>query len=133
MNHSITSSLNQSPVLYIVNAKGISLPAQIGHATKNASNHRNQTRDPSHARRRLYPLSHRPYTCSLQSGRTRKGPCKNMKLSLSIDTNIHYNYRDDLNNCQAADLFYGLVTPGTYLRPDAYIFECLNLLRYCRI
>ena len=30
VNHSITSSLNWLPVLYIVNAKGIRVPAQMG-------------------------------------------------------------------------------------------------------
>ena len=30
-NHSITSSLNWLPILYIVNAKALKLPAQMGH------------------------------------------------------------------------------------------------------
>ena len=63
-NHSITSSLNWSPVLYIVNAR---VPAHIGHATKKVGSHGIQTQDPSRARRRLHPLSHGHYTCCNQN------------------------------------------------------------------
>ena len=54
---------------------------KIGHRTKNVTSPGNRTRDPSHTRRSIYPVSHGLFTCTCIIQGTYK-PCKYTKDNL---------------------------------------------------